>query len=295
MNDSEMANTQPNLTIPETVPTGLESSNSGVLLFLKVLEYLSLAAAIGFSITTFFLPDYVELKIGVAIAVSAFIFLLFVNLQSETYYTNRFKQFNISNKALLRNIALSRGQEDRLTPLVENALAYSQELIDDYKRVRMSCRNIYYVLQLGTIILSGVTPILVLVDKLDAGVAWLKWFPVICPAAASIIASVATSFAFQEKWTSANKTVELLEAEQEKFILGASPAYRDYDLTEPADREKSLKMAIANYVSKVNSIHLKQIQADEPESLPEKKAESTKSGKEQEVTETPESKTLEKV
>ncbi len=47
-------------------------------------------------------------------------------------------------------------------------------------------------------------------------------------------------------------------------------------------------MAIANYVSKVNSIHLKQIQADEPESLPERK-------KEQEVKESPESKTLEKV
>ena len=47
----------------------------------------------------------------------------------------------------------------------------------------------------------------------------LKWLPVICPAAASIIASVATSFAFQEKWTTAN-----------------------------IEREKGLKVAIANYI-----------------------------------------------
>jgi hypothetical protein len=291
MNDSETANTPPSVATPETVPTGVESSNSGVLLFLKVLEYLSLAAAIGFSITSIFFPEYVKLRIGVAIAVSAFIFLWLVNLQLGSYYTNRFKQLNITNKALLRNIALSEGQEDRLTPLVENALAYSQELIDDYKGVRTSARSIYYILQLGTIVFSGVTPILVLVDKLDAGVPWLKWLPVICPAAASIIASVATSFAFQEKWTTANKVVEQLEAEQEKFILGASPAYQDYDITGAADRERGLKMAIGNYISKVNSIHLKQI-GDIQESPSGKKADSSESENKKEA---PEKKTLETV
>ncbi len=282
MNDSETTNTPPNLPTPETVPTGLDSSNSGVLLFLKVLEYLSLATAIGFSISTFFLPLYPNLKIGVAIAVSAFIFLWLVNLQLGSYYTNRFKQVSITNKALLRNIALSEGQEDRLTPLVENALAYSQELIDDYKVVRTSARSIYYTLQLGTIVFSGVTPILVLVDKLEAGMPWLKWLPVICPAAASIIASVATSFAFQETWTTANKVVEELEAEQEKFILGASPAYQDYNITGAADREKGLKIAIGNYISKVNSIHLKQI-GDAQESPSGKKADSSESEKNKEA------------
>ncbi|MDY6806540.1 MAG: DUF4231 domain-containing protein [Cyanobacteriota bacterium] len=278
MSETTNGNTEQN-PVGEVAKIAMEdSSSSGVLLFLKVLEYLSLAAAIGFSITTLFLPDYVQLKIGVAVCVSAFIFLFLVNRQSETYYTNRSKQSNLSNKALLRNIALSRGQENQLTPLVEKALGYCQELIDDYKGVRTSARNIYYILQLGTVVLSGVTPILVLVDKLEAGVSWLKWLPVICPAAASIIASVATSFAFQEKWTAADKAVELLEAEQEKFVLGASPAYQDYDLTETADREKRLKMAIANFVSKVNTIHLKQI-GDSPESAQEKKAESSESGK----------------
>ncbi len=283
MSETTNGNTEQNPSAQTVKITIEDSSNSGVLLFLKVLEYLSLAAAIGFSITVFFLPEYVPLRVGVAASVSAFIFLLLVNRQFGSYYTNRSKQSLLSNKALLRNIALSEGQGDRLTPLVEKALGYSQDLIDDYKQVRTSARNIYYILQLGTVVLSGVTPILVLVDKLEAGVTWLKWLPVICPAAASIIASVATSFAFQEKWTAANKAVELLEAEQEKFILGAGPVYQDYDLTETADREKGLKMAIANYISKVNNIHLKQI-GDAPESVQQKKPESEESGQQKEAT-----------
>jgi len=161
---------------------------------------------------------------------------------------------------------------------VEKALQYSQELIDEYKKTRGLARNIYYVLQLGTIVLSGVTPILVLVDKSETGSVWLKWLPVICPAIASIVASMVTSFPFQENWISANRVVELLEAEQEKFILGTTPAYRYYDIADPAEREKTLRKAIANFIAKVNSIHLKQVERDAAESKEEKKVESSDSG-----------------
>lgn len=275
---SENINTQPNPS-NEVVKAALESSSPTLLLSFKVLEYLSLAAAIGFSITSFSLPGYIPSKIGVAIFVSVFLFLFLVNIQLQTYYANRTKNYSLSSKALLRNISSSQSldvsQKNQLTLLVEKALRYSQDLIDDYKGVRKSARNIYYTLQLATVVLSGVTPILVLVDKLEAGQSWLKWLPVICPAFASIIASIATSFAFQEKWTSANKAVELLEAEQEKFVLGVSAGYRDYDITEPVEREKTLRTAIGNFVAKVNNIHLKQIQADVPESTQEKKPQSS--------------------
>jgi hypothetical protein len=80
------------------------------------------------------------------------------------------------------------------------------------KKVRSVSRNLYYTLQLLTVILSGVTPILVLVDKLEAGQAWLKWLPVLCPALVSIIASIVTSFPFQKNSIAANTAVELLEA-----------------------------------------------------------------------------------
>ena len=62
------------------------------------------------------------------------------------------------------------------------------------------------------------------------GISWFKWLPVIFPAVASIVASIVTSFPFQENSVAANTTVELLEAEQEKFVLGVTETYRCYDV-----------------------------------------------------------------
>jgi hypothetical protein len=130
---------------------------------------------------------------------------------------------------------------------------------------------------MATVILSGVTPILVLVDKLEAGQAWLKWLPVICPAIASIVASIVTSFPFQENWISANTAVELLEAEQEKFILGVTPAYRCYDVTDESQRQQQAKMAIENFINQVNNIHLKQVQGSGDKAFKEEKTEQAQS------------------
>jgi hypothetical protein len=130
---------------------------------------------------------------------------------------------------------------------------------------------------MATVVLSGVTPILVLVDKLEAGQAWLKWLPVICPAIASIVASIVTSFPFQENWISANTIVELLEAEQEKFILGVSPAYRCYDVADEGQRRQKAQEAIENFIVQVNNIHLKQVQESGQKKGKEERTEQAKS------------------
>ena len=83
-----------------------------------------------------------------------------------------------------------------------------------------------------------------------------KWLPVIFPAIAAIVSSIVTSFPFQENWIEANKTVELLEAEQEKFVLGISPAYRCYDIVDAAKRQTKVKQSIENFITQVNNIHL---------------------------------------
>ncbi|MHC5731055.1 MAG: DUF4231 domain-containing protein, partial [Nostoc sp.] len=131
---------------------------------------------------------------------------------------------------------------------------------DDYKKVRSSARNLYYGLQIATVILSGVTPILVLVDKLEAGQAWLKWLPVLCPAIASIVASIVTSFPFQKNSIAANTAVELLEAEQEKFILGVTPSYRCYDVSDETQQQQRASQALEYFIVQVNNIHLNQLQ-----------------------------------
>lgn len=57
--------------------------------------------------------------------------------------------------------------------------------------------------------------------------------------------------------------------------MGATPAYRYYDIADPAEREKTSRKAIANFIAKVNSIHLKQVERDAAES---KEVESSDSG-----------------
>ncbi|NJL84026.1 MAG: DUF4231 domain-containing protein [Chloroflexaceae bacterium] len=136
-------------------------------------------------------------------------------------------------------------------------MQYSQDLIDDYKRLRRNSRNIYYSSQFLTIVLSGLTPILVLLDKLDLSITWIKWLPVIFPAIASIVASGTTSFPFQENAIKANAAVESLEAEQEKFVLGVTPLYRCFDITDEILRQQQV---IENYINQINEIHLKQVQ-----------------------------------
>ena len=145
-------------------------------------------------------------------------------------------------------------------------------MIDDYKKTRNLSRNLYYILQIATVILSGVTPILVLVDKLEAGQNWLKWLPVICPAIASIVASIVTSFPFQKNSLAANTAIELLEAEQEKFILGVTPSYRCYDVSDETERQQKASQAIEQFIVQVNNIHLQQLQPME-----EKQSQKTES------------------
>ncbi|MEG4848995.1 DUF4231 domain-containing protein [Microcoleus sp. F10-C6] len=259
------------------------SSSPQMLSFLKVVEYLSLAAFVGAGILTrVFLDNQLIFILG-SVFLSSFIFLFLTNRQLARNSRNSANQLDIRRKAELYNYLLNPNNvsaDNQIIPVREKALRYCQELIDDYKNTRETSRNIYYTFQLATVVLSGVTPILVLVDKLEPGQSLLKWLPVICPAVASIVASILTSFPFQKNWISANTSVELLEAEQEKFVLGVTPAYRCYDVADEAQHQQMKKMAIENFINQVNEIHLKQIQkpdetaSNEQNTAPDQSTES---------------------
>lgn len=263
------------------------SSSPQMLSFLKIVEYVSIAAFVGAGILTRVFPDNQLIFILGAVFLSSFIFLFLTNRQLAQNSRNSANQLEIRRKAELYNYLLNpnnASDNNPITPVREKALQYCQELIDDYKNTRETSRNIYYTFQLATVVLSGVTPILVLVDKLEPGQSLLKWLPVICPAVASIVASIVTSFPFQENWISANTTVELLEAEQEKFVLGVTPAYRCYDVADEAQHQQMTKMAIENFINQVNEIHLKQIQKPDDTASKEQNtepAQSTESQQEQ--------------
>lgn len=274
MTTSEIAN------LDQKNQTEISASSPETLSLLKIVEYLSLAAVVGVGILAILFRDNQIIPIWEAGFLSTFIFLFLTNRQSIQNSKNAAKQLDIGKKAELYTCLLdpNNAWENRpINQAREKALQYSQDLIDDYKNTRETARNIYYTFQMATVILSGITPILVLVDKLEAGQAWLKWLPVICPAIASIVASIVTSFPFQENWISANTTVELLEAEQEKFTLGVTPAYRCYDVTDEVQRQQQAKMAIENFINQVNNIHLKQVQGSGEGQIKEERTDQNQS------------------
>jgi membrane-bound inhibitor of C-type lysozyme len=256
------------MSTSSTIEDYYSSPNSTLLLLLKIVEYFSLAGFLGAAFINIFVPELQVAKIYEIILVATWVCLFLINRQVFQNYQQSAKISKMKKNAALYTILTSNLLVSENNPMDSSmitaariqALEYAQELIDDYKKTRRDCRSIYYVSQTATIVLSGVTPILVLVDKLEAGVSWLKWLPVICPAIAAIVASIVTSFPFQENWVAANTAVELLEAEQEKFILGVSPLYQ-YDAMEDVQLSKKAQRAIENFIVQVNTIHLKQVQS----------------------------------
>lgn len=233
---------------------------------LNVLEYCALTVFGYFGILSVTSPDNQTSLVLGASSLAIFIFLFLINKQISQ---------GSQESQLIKNAEIYNSMGNNLTSESTSLLAartkalkYCDDLVKDYKKTRQQSQVLYYSLQLSTIIFSGVTPILVLVDKLETGQAWLKWLPVICPAIASIVASIVTSFPFQELSIAANTTLELLEAEQEKFILGVGQSYRAYDATSDNEEQQKSIQAIENFIIEVNNIHLKQVQQQKNQDAP---------------------------
>jgi hypothetical protein len=76
--------------------------------------------------------------------------------------------------------------------------------------------------------------------------------------------------------------VELLEAEQEKFILGITPAYRCYDISGEAEQQQRVSQAVELFINQVNNIHLQQVQQVEQQQEKKKEEATTEESKEKE-------------
>ncbi|MCL1474097.1 DUF4231 domain-containing protein [Argonema antarcticum] len=277
MTNSDRAN-QDEISSPVEQLSSTSSPNMSLIL--KSVEYFFLAAFVCAGIINFFLPGNPVEVIWLAALVSLWLFVFLTNRQLSSNVRFGENQLDIAKKAELYSYLSGNNnlsESNQINPAREKALQYCKELIEDYKATRSNSRNFYYSLQLATVVFSGITPILVLVDKLDIGISWFKWLPVIFPAIASIVASVVTSFPFQENWIAANKSVESLEAEQEKFILGVTQPYRCYDVDDETERQKKAKQAIENFIVEVNNIHLKQVEDSGKTKSKEDKSESGQS------------------
>jgi flagellar biogenesis protein FliO len=257
--------------------SGLGTTDVKIPLIFNVIEFLLLACCVGAIAVAVLFQAHLKIVIYTIAALTILVFLILLNRRFQETYKRAAKQLDNQRKAELYNCMFGKAigvEDDPINLIRGRAIEYSQELIDDYKVTRRNARNIYYVFQLSTVVLSGVTPILVLLDKLDTGSSLTRWLPVIFPAIAAIVTSISTSFPFQKTWLAANTTFELLEAEQEKFILGVSP-YRFYDLPDEAQRQQKVQESVETFINQVNTIHLNQIQSPQPEAKPTSESRET--------------------
>jgi hypothetical protein len=252
-----------------TEPTQLSSSLESVappesktpLVFGVIELFLISACVIAGAIAALYV-DRKETVVYAVVSIIILTLLLLLNKRLLGDYQRAERQRDNRHKAKLYSTLFGDALADKSIDVMrQRAIQYCQELIDDYKVIRQQARSLYYVFQISTIILSGVTPILVLLDRVEMNVSWIKWLPVIFPAIAAIVTSLSTSFPLQENWVAANAAVELLEAEQEKFILGVTPAYRFFDVSEEAERKRKMQASVESFITQVNQIHLKQVQS----------------------------------
>jgi hypothetical protein len=157
----------------------------------------------------------------------------------------------------------SPGDFTDIKKLQDRAMAYCDENINYYQGTRYSSRRYYVNFQLATAILTGITPVLFLIEKSSLVSNYpnlkgtLPWLIIIVPAIASILATTTTVFNFQEDWVQSKRTAESLEALREEYLIGASDLFR-LDLP---NREKNelARRALENFILKVNEIHLQQV------------------------------------
>ncbi len=244
-----------------------ETTDVKTPLIFSVIEFFLIACCVGaIGVAILFKDNSTTVTYAIA-ALTILVFLILLNQRFQETYKRSTKQLDNQKKARLYSYMFGneiKVEDEPINLIRSRAIQYCQELVDDYKYTRRNARNIYYVFQLSTVVLSGVTPILVLLDKLNTSSGIVRWLPVIFPAIAAIVSSISTSFPFQKTWLAANTTVELLEAEQEKFILGVAP-YRFSDVPDEVQRKQKVQESVENFINQVNTIHLKQIQSPQTE------------------------------
>ena len=146
------------------------------------------------------------------------------------------------------------------------AVVYCAKLIEHYEASQRLNRSFYYIVQLSTIIFSGITPVLIVIGTntdlphIAAVKPWADWLSIILPALAAILASISTSVPLQKDWINSKITKENLEAELQAFKLGTTDLYRVYDDDGTSSDEKIRKQKVLDtFIDRVNKIHLQEV------------------------------------
>ena len=116
----------------------------------------------------------------------------------------------------------------------EKALLHCQEYIEWYEKMKRNRRRAHYFLQAGVIVLSGLTPILILSDQVS------KPLQALPAALAGILAAITGVFQISESFARFAYTAEALKSEKLRFETRTTKDYQaDVDEAD-ADEYKAL-------------------------------------------------------
>jgi len=108
----------------------------------------------------------------------------------------------------------------------------------------------YKILQLGLIILSSLTPVLIAIDFGFPESRILKWIPITSSIIVAILTASLKTFKFQENWINYRTTCETLKKEKYFYEAGIY----DYDSTQ--DKEATFVERVENLISRENTLWL---------------------------------------
>lgn len=110
---------------------------------------------------------------------------------------------------------------EELHAIREKALQHCQENIDWYEKMKRNRRRAHYILQAGVIILSGLTPILILSDPPIP-----KLLQALPAALAGMLAAIMGVFQISESFARFAYTAEALKSEKFKFETRTTKDYQ---------------------------------------------------------------------
>lgn len=265
----------PTLPLKPPVPLALKILEYTVLCILIVQGAIVLALQHTDRLTPRFF--FIFLLSG---SISLGLFLLFTLINQQIYSRSHRQHtaLRVQDQATLWVMDVPEPERTTIVAARETALSYCQRLIKQYQQTRSISRTLYYSLQLSSIVLSILTPIFVLLNKLHPTESRWEWLPVVFPILVAIVGSISIAFPFQTMWRSAQAKVERLTTEQEQFILGSAPAYayplKTYSLNTATPLERNppgniqenlqdnAQHAIDRFIQTINSIHLDRVSSD---------------------------------
>jgi hypothetical protein len=159
------------------------------------------------------------------------------------WYAQVFRLAAECGGATMTQMGSSLDPRDDFSLKYEKALDHCQEMIDWYNKQKFWQRVYYQVSQILTILLSGITPILILVDQLP------ELIQAIPPAIVTILVGLGGIFQWKENWLQYAQTHEELRSEKLKF--------------ETRSREYGIRLnattALDRFVTRVSDITLGEV------------------------------------